>query len=523
MNDATTKATAKIGLRGVLEKGFTAVEGGLDRIFTPRLNPLTQLGALGYFYFWIVSATGIYLYILFGTSVASAYVSVEYMTVQQWYFGGIMRSLHRYASDALVITMMLHLLREYAFDRYRGVRWFTWFTGVPLLWLTFAAGISGYWLVWDQLAQYIATATFEWLDWIPIFGEPIANNFLTRGSMDDRFFTLLIFLHIFLPLTLLFVMWIHVLRISRPKVNPPIGLALGTIFMLTVLSFFKPALSHPPADLGVVPELVQLDWYYLFVYPLIDHWPAGIVWVGLVGVSTFLCFMPWMPPIKRPSAAQVFDNRCNGCKRCFEDCPYGAVIMGPRTDGRPYPHIAIVNSSLCTGCGICVGACPTATPFRTGQELVTGIDLPDLTLQNLRTQAVEAMNALKGDRKIIVFGCDHGVDVEALQSTDTAAIRLPCIGMLPPPFIDFALSRGGIEGVFLTGCRPGECYQRLGVEWTEARIDRTRDPYLRERVPRDRLGMFWAAPSESQALKEAIETFRKELKPTPRAKGGENA
>ena len=33
-----------------------------------------------------------------------------------------MRSLHRYSSDAMVITMALHLLREFAQDRYRGPR-----------------------------------------------------------------------------------------------------------------------------------------------------------------------------------------------------------------------------------------------------------------------------------------------------------------------------------------------------------------------------------------------------------------
>ena len=228
------------------------IEGWFDAAFGPKLNPLTQLGALGYFYFWIVAASGIYLYIVFETSVEGVYDSIEYLTVDQWYLGGIMRSLHRYASDALVITMILHLLREFVLDRYRDVRWFTWITGVPILWLAFSSGINGYWLVWDQLAQYIAVATFEWMDWLPLFGEPTANNFLSRGSLGNRFFSLLVFLHIALPLFLLFAMWIHLLRISRPKVNPPKALAAGTLSMLFLLSLYKPALSHPPADLGIL-------------------------------------------------------------------------------------------------------------------------------------------------------------------------------------------------------------------------------------------------------------------------------
>ena len=102
-----------------------------------------------------------------------------------------MRSLHRYASDAMVVVMVLHLLREFSLDRYRGPRWFTWVTGVPILLLVVASGITGYWLVWDKLAQYVAVVTTEWLDRLPIFGQSIARNFLSPDSLDDRFFTLL--------------------------------------------------------------------------------------------------------------------------------------------------------------------------------------------------------------------------------------------------------------------------------------------------------------------------------------------
>jgi quinol-cytochrome oxidoreductase complex cytochrome b subunit len=102
---------------------------------------------LGWFFYWIVIVSGIYVYVFFDTGVTQAYQSVEHMTHAQWYAGGIMRSLHRYASDALVIVMMAHLVREFAMDRYRGKRWFAWLTGIPLLWLVYGCGISGYWLV----------------------------------------------------------------------------------------------------------------------------------------------------------------------------------------------------------------------------------------------------------------------------------------------------------------------------------------------------------------------------------------
>ena len=73
----------------------------------------------------VVVATGLYLYIFFKTGVQEAYDSVDYLTHNQWWLGGIARSLHRYASDAMVLTMALHLVRHFVFDHYRSFRWFS--------------------------------------------------------------------------------------------------------------------------------------------------------------------------------------------------------------------------------------------------------------------------------------------------------------------------------------------------------------------------------------------------------------
>ncbi|MEK7246382.1 MAG: cytochrome b N-terminal domain-containing protein, partial [Pseudomonadota bacterium] len=178
---------------------FERVEALFDRIFGPRWNPFSCLGALGWFYFWVVCASGLYLFIFYDTGIHEAYRSVEYISREQWYLAGVMRSLHRYASDAMVVMVVVHMLREFAYDRYRGARWYSWLTGIPMLWLLFTAGITGYWMVWDRLAQYVAIATTEWLDALPLFGEPIARNFASPAGLSDRFFTLMIFMHIAVP------------------------------------------------------------------------------------------------------------------------------------------------------------------------------------------------------------------------------------------------------------------------------------------------------------------------------------
>ena len=495
-------------LKTPLRFAFMWIEGWLDRVFGIEWNPFYVLGALAFFYYWVVAVSGIYVYIFFDTGIPQAFESVEYMTNDQWWLAGVMRSLHRYASDGLVLVMGLHIVREFAFDRYRGARWFSWILGVPIIWLVFASGITGYWLVWDKLAQYVAEATSEWLDWLPFFGAPIARNFLAPSHLDGRFFTLMVFIHIAVPLILLFVMWIHMQRVAKPKMNPARGLAIGTFVMLLVLSLIVPATSQGIANLSEVPSPVRLDWYYLWVYPLIDVWGAGGGWVLSVGGTLFLMLMPWLPPRREKAIATVDLDNCNGCTRCAVDCPYGAIAMGARTDDKPFDHQAVVDPALCVSCGICVGSCPTSTPFRRAAALVPGIDLGWFPLAEVRERAHQAADPLSGPKRVLIFGCDHAANVKKLQSESIGIVSLPCTGMIPPSFIDYVLSRKLAEGVVVTGCREGHCAYRLGPEWTEQRLDGERDPRLRERVPRERIARIWASSTDWRRLQHELAEFQ---------------
>lgn len=498
-------------MRSILRAGFEYVERGADRVFGPYLNPLGQLGALGFFLFWIVAVSGIYLFIFFDTGVIDAYESVESITHAQWFVGGIIRSFHRYASDLMVVVLVLHPLREFALDRYRGVRWFSWFTGVPIVWLLYASGITGYWLVWDRFAQYVAIAGSELLDWLPIFGEPIARNFLSNGSLSDRFFTLLIFMHIAIPLFLLFIMWIHILRISRPKMNPPRALALVMLVALVAVSVWKPALSQGPADLGKVPNDVGLDWFYVTLFPLADLWSRGAVWAVLGGFTLMLGALPWLPPFRKPRPAVVTLEHCNGCGRCVEDCPYEAVRLVGSTDHQPFLQQAEVNTANCVSCGICVGSCPSSTPFRRTGDLKTGIDLPDFTLAELRETTERVAAGLSGPIRVLVLACQHG----AASGRRQDCVEMPCVAMTPPSLIDYVISRKLADGVVVAGCAERSCYNRLGAVWTEQRIAGRRDPYLRSRVPRARLATIWASPTEQHRFAKALSKFTAALGTLP--------
>jgi len=504
----------KRGLRVLFER----VETLFDLAFGRRLNPLNWLGALGWYFYWIVAGTGIYLYIFFDTGITNAYASVEYITRDQWYLAGVMRSLHRYASDALVIIVFLHLAREFSLDRLRGRRFFAWLTGVPALFFIYICGITGYWLVWDELAQYIAIATAEWLDALPFFAEPIANNFLNATTLADRFFTLMVFIHIFAPLFMLLLMWVHIQRHAGAKVNPPRPLAIGTAATMILMSLVHPAVSQGPANLDVVPAEIGFDWFYLFAYPLLEVIPGGQLWLLVIGSLVVTALMPWMPPQQPAPAAVVSLDNCNGCARCFDDCPYSAIRMAPRTDGKSYDAQAEVNPDNCMSCGLCVGACPTATPFRRSRDIVAGIELPAQPIANLREKTIEAAREFVKGRRILMYACEH-TNSDQLANDSVRVITLPCVAALPPSFIDFTLSRNLADGVAISGCAEGDCYCRLGGDWMRQRIDGERDPYLRRRVDRERL-RYWQFRATGVARRNALTEFSDALKALPKNHGG---
>ena len=81
---------------------FLRVEALFNLAFGERLNPLYYLGAISTWMLWLAVGSGLYLYVFFDTGVEGAYASVQGLTERQPYLGGLLRSVHRYASDGKI-------------------------------------------------------------------------------------------------------------------------------------------------------------------------------------------------------------------------------------------------------------------------------------------------------------------------------------------------------------------------------------------------------------------------------------
>ena len=492
--------------------------GGFDHAFRPVNNPWRHLGALAFLCLVISVASGIVAYTLYDTSVRGAYDSGLRLQNEPLLLGRLLRGLHRYAADAFMLLTVLHLVREAMRGHFRGVRWFSWLTGIPLLWMLWIAGLTGLWLLWDERALFSVTATAEWLQTLPLFTDVLARNFLTTDALNDRFFSLIMFIHIGVPLLLLAAVWVHVQRVSLPRMWPPHALTAGSLVMLSALALSFPAESLGPANTGQVSASISLDWFYLFPHPLVDALSAQSVWLLAAGLTAMLAMLPWLGPRKfslaPPQVARVDLANCNGCARCAADCPFGAVVMIARTDHRHHSQQASVINDLCAACGICVGACPSSTPFRRLEEIVSGIEMPDTPIAGLRQTLQRKLANLRGDEKTVVFACRQAADFESLADHSTAVIALECAAMLPPSFIDYA-TRMGATSTVIAGCREADCEFRLGDQWLQQRLGGTRAPRLRAAAQRDRIAVVWSGRAVDR-VRDAIDTLRNNslLKPT---------
>src|SRR3989304_606100 len=266
-------------LLGYGGKGFLFIEDLANKIFTPKYNPFYCIG--------------------------EPYESVKRITEVQWYAGGIMRSVHRYAADGLIFTAILHLIHVFLTDRYRYWQWVAWVSGIAFLIAIWVTGIIGYWMVWDRRSQLIAQITAKFLDFLPIFGEPLTMSFTTDKLVTGLFFFMALFIHLFIPVLLFIILWIHVMRISKPLINPPVLISYLVGGAILILSVVKPAVSLLPASSDKIITNISLDWFYLFFYPVINDLPLWASWALMALGIGILTGMPWYIRSKRPAAAAV--------------------------------------------------------------------------------------------------------------------------------------------------------------------------------------------------------------------------
>lgn len=267
--------------------------------------------------FVVQMVTGMLLMTSYAPSATTAWASVYYLTYVE-HGGWIVRGLHHFGSQAMVVLLVLHLLQVAVFGAYKRPREMNWFLGLGLLATTLGFALTGYLLPWDQKGYWATQVATNIAGTTPVFGREI--QVLMQGGAEYGNLTLTRFhaLHVsVLPFTLVALLAGHLLLFRKHGVTASSRadrrvvdrfypkqvlkdlvaaiVVLVVIFALAVKDHGAPldAPADPASDYPARPE-----WYFLSLFQLLKYFQGPMEVVGTLVVPAvaagYLVALPFL-------------------------------------------------------------------------------------------------------------------------------------------------------------------------------------------------------------------------------------
>ncbi|MHB8232890.1 MAG: hydrogenase iron-sulfur subunit [bacterium] len=199
--------------------------------------------------------------------------------------------------------------------------------------------------------------------------------------------------------------------------------------------------------------------------------------------------------------------RCTQCKRCTEECPFGAIDEDEK--GTPK-----YNPERCRRCGVCMGACPVRIISFKNYS-------PDIGASMIKSLYIPEDPADENYR-ILVFACENdaypALDILGLNkinlSSNIRVIPVRCLGSINNVWYTDALSKG-IDGILLLGCKFGDDYQChfiKGSELASYRMVNLKETLTRLVLEEERIRQIQLEFSDYMKLPEIVEDFVNKIK-----------
>lgn len=121
----------------------------------------------------LLALTGVLLMFRYEPTIDRAYLSIQLLETQVA-FGSLIRAVHHWSANLLVVTTFLHLFRVFFTGGFKKKRGLNWAIGLGLLILVFVFNFTGYLLPWDQLSYWAVTVGSSLLNYIPLIGQHLS-------------------------------------------------------------------------------------------------------------------------------------------------------------------------------------------------------------------------------------------------------------------------------------------------------------------------------------------------------------
>jgi cytochrome b6 len=269
---------------------------------------LYYFGGLTLFLFIVQVLTGILLLMYYRPGAESAYESVQFI-VANVSFGWLIRSLHSWSANLMILAAFIHMFSVYFTHAYRKPRELTWLTGMALLGLVLMFGFSGYLLPWNVLSFFATRVGTGIAGSIPLIGKKLLvimrGGEEVTGATISRFFGLHVAIlpglfAVFLAAHLLFIQrqgmsepleWVHKPASEKKYMKFfPNFLLRDLLVWLIVLNILAILAVFFPDGIGVVhwpigtkadpfappPPIIRPEWYFMFAFQALKFLPAHV-------------------------------------------------------------------------------------------------------------------------------------------------------------------------------------------------------------------------------------------------------
>ncbi len=267
------------------------------------------------FTFTVQLITGVFLWMSYSPSAQTAWESVYYIQ-HDLQFGWLVRGLHHFTAQAMIVLLALHLMQVVVDGAYKAPREINFWLGLILMKIVLGLSLTGYLLPWDQKGYWATQVATKIMGTTPVVGAQVQRVVVGGPEYGHQTLTRFFALHAgVLPGLLIFFLVLHVFMFRRHGITARLRpgredapfwpdqvlkdavACLAVLATVLVLVFYLEAGLGAPADPANSYSAARPEWYFLFLFQLLKFFPGESEVIGAIVIPGAVVGLLFLMPI----------------------------------------------------------------------------------------------------------------------------------------------------------------------------------------------------------------------------------